>query len=214
MSEYLAYASEGDVLKSQDAFSILSSNGSGNLVWKGTLQFMETGKGYMLRRQSDETVEFAYPLYYNDSRYRETGHAAPRHNIHATTMNIVAEVAGVETLAGDTLVAYNGVERCGTAIADDEGTFYLNVGVDEDLARNLTFCIERGGEVVAVTRSKIGYKADNVLGSPDQPTRIDFASVDEFGEDGGWYSLSGIKLAGKPQQEGIYIHNGKAVFIK
>ena len=214
MSEYLPYASKGDVLKSQDAFSILSPDGAGNLVWKGTLKYMETGKGYMLKRLGDGEVSFAYPLYYNDSRYRETGYAAPRHNIHATTMNIVAEVAGVETFPGDTLTAYNGAERCGTAVADEEGMFYLNLGVDEDLAQDLTFCIERGGEVVAVTRSKIGYKADNVLGTPEQPTRIDFASVDEFADDGGWYSLSGIKLNGKPQEQGVYIHNGKAVFVK
>ncbi len=214
MSEYLAYASEGDVLKSQDAFSILSPDGSGNLVWKGTLKYMETGKGYMLRRQNDDEVNFSYPLYYSDSRYRETGYAAPRHNIHATTMNIVAEVSGVETLAGDTLVAYSGSERCGTAVDDGNGTFYLNVGVNEDLAQNLTFCIERGGEVVAVTRSKIGYKADKVLGSPGQPTRIDFTAVDEFEDDGGWYTLSGIKLNGKPQEQSVYIHNGKAVFVK
>lgn len=214
MSEYLPYASKGDVLKSQDAFSILSPDGAGNLVWKGTLKYMETGKGYMLKRLGDGEVSFAYPLYYNDSRYREAGYVAPRHNIHATTMNIVAEVAGVETLSGDTLTAYNGAERCGTAVADEEGIFYLNVGVDEDLAQDLTFCIERGGEVVAVTRSKIGYKADNVLGTPEQPTEIDFASVDEFAGDGGWYSLSGIKLNGKPQEQGVYIHNGKAVFVK
>ena len=50
MSEYLPYASKGDVLKSQDAFSILSPDGAGNLVWKGTLKYMETGKGYMLKR--------------------------------------------------------------------------------------------------------------------------------------------------------------------
>ena len=68
--------------------------------------------------------------------------------------------------------------------------------------------------MVAVTRSKIGYKADAVLGSPDEPTLIDFADVNEFADDGNWYTLSGIKLAEKPQQSGIYIHNGKAQFIK
>lgn len=214
MSQYVTDASEGDVLKSQDAFSILSRDGSGNLIWKGTLRYMETGKGYMLKRQKDNEFTFAYPLYYGDNRYSGVGYVAPRRNVQATTMNIVANVAGVETLEGDTLVAYNGAERCGVAVADVDGVFYLNVGVDEDLAQNLSFCIERNNEVVAVTRSKIGYKADNVLGSPDEPTLIDFAELNEFADDGNWYTLSGIKLAEKPQQSGIYIHNGKAQFVK
>ena len=214
MSQYVPDASEGDVLKSQDAFSILSRDGSGNLTWKGTLRYMEKGKGYMLKRQKDNELTFAYPLYYGDNRYSGAGNVAPRRNVQATTMNIVANVAGVETLDGDTLVAYNGAERCGVAVADEEGVFYLNVGVDEDLAQNLSFCIERNNEVVAVTRSKIGYKADNVLGTPDEPTLINFAELNEFADDGNWYTLSGIKLAEKPQQSGIYIHNGKAQFIK
>lgn len=214
MSGYVTDASEGDVLKSQDAFSILSRDGSGNLIWKGNLRYMETGKGYMLKRLKDSEHSYYYPLYYGDNRYSGVSNVAPRHNVQATTMNIVANVVGVETIEGDTLVAYNGAERCGVATADEEGVFYLNVGVDEDLAQNLSFCIERNNEVVAVTRSKIGYKADAVLGSPDQPTLIDFADLDEFADDGNWYTLSGIKLAEKPQQSGIYIHNGKAQFIK
>lgn len=214
MSGYVTDASEGDVLKSQDAFSILSRDGSGNLIWKGSLRYMETGKGYMLKRTKDSEHTYSYPLYYGDNRYSGVSNVAPRHNVQATTMNIVANVVGVETLEGDTLVAYNGAERCGVATADEEGAFYLNVGVDEDLAQNLSFCIERNNEVVAVTRSKIGYKADAVLGSPDEPTLIDFADLDEFADDGNWYTLSGIKLAEKPQQSGIYIHNGKAQFIK
>ena len=43
---------------------------------------------------------------------------------------------------------------------------------------------------------------------------IDFTAVDEFADDGGWYTLSGIKLNGKPQEQGVYIHNGKTVFVK
>ena len=30
----------------------------------------------------------------------------------------------------------------------------------------------------------------------------------------GYYTLSGIKLSGKPTQKGIYVHNGKKVSIK
>jgi hypothetical protein len=214
MSKYLPYANENDVLKSQDAFAVLTDDGTGNLIWKGTLRFLEMRKGYMLKRNSDKEVEFSYPHYWGDNRYSGTSQAPARRNINATSMNIVANVDGVDLEANDTLMVYNGIECCGVAVADDEGTFYLNVGVDEDLAQNLTFTIQRGGDVVAVNRSRIPYKPDNVLGTPDNPTVIDFASVDEMADDGGWYTVTGIKLNEKPVEKGMYINNGKVIFIK
>lgn len=32
--------------------------------------------------------------------------------------------------------------------------------------------------------------------------------------DNYWYSLDGVKLAGKPTQKGIYINNGHKIIIK
>ena len=214
MSDYVSDATEGDVLKSQDAFSILSRDGSGNLIWRGSLKYMETGKGYMLKRNKKDESSFTYPLYFSDNRYNGNTDVAPRRNANATTMNIVAEVVGVETAPGDSLVAYSGAERCGVAIADYDGVFYLNVGAEENQNDNITFCIERGGDVIALTRSKISYVADKVLGSPEIPTKIDFAAIEEFAADGEWYTVSGIKLSEKPKQQGIYVHDGKAIFIK
>ncbi len=33
-------------------------------------------------------------------------------------------------------------------------------------------------------------------------------------EEGSWYTIQGVKLSGKPSQQGIYIFNGKPVSIK
>jgi hypothetical protein len=33
-------------------------------------------------------------------------------------------------------------------------------------------------------------------------------------EDGGWYTVDGRRLDGKPAQKGLYIHGGRKVVIK
>ena len=43
-------------------------------------------------------------------------------------------------------------------------------------------------------------------------TAIDTLTVDDNSNDS-WYSIDGLKLNGKPQRKGLYINNGKKVFI-
>ena len=58
-TESLAYfaASDGDVIKSQNLFAIYDSK----VGWNGTLQYLEAGKGYMLK--STKAQLFRYPIY-------------------------------------------------------------------------------------------------------------------------------------------------------
>ena len=214
MSDYLEKAREGDVLKSQDAFAIVSM-GSNGLAWKGTLQFMEAGKGYMLRRQDDTDATFSYPIYYTDNRYSGNGESRmPRQVSTSTTMNMVAAVAGVETEADDRLVVYSGAERMAEATADDEHNYYLNIGSDGKSGESLTFALERDGEIIAMTGSRISYAPNKVLGTPSQPTTISFTALEQMPHDGKWYNVGGVLIGKKPTRSGVYIHNGKAVVIK
>ena len=175
MSDYLEKAREGDVLKSQDAFAIVSM-GSNGLAWKGTLQFMEAGKGYMLRRQDDTDATFSYPIY--------------------------------------RLVVYSGAERMAEATADDEHNYYLNIGSDGKNGESLTFVLERDGEIIAMTGSRISYAPNKVLGTPSQPTTISFTALEQMPHDGKWYNVGGVLIGKKPTQSGVYIYNGKAVVVK
>ena len=218
MSVYNAEASEGDVLKSQDDFAILSRDASGNLVWKGTLRYLEAGKGYMLKRTAETDATFFYPCYYTESRY-SGAKTAPRRttlleNNSATSMNIVASVSGVEIQDNDQLVVFNGANRIAVAEADEDGLFYLNVAQPDDQSHRLTFCLERDGQVVSITGSDYRYTADAVLGNPEQPTDISFAPVTYDYTDGYWYTLDGLRLSRKPQRPGLYIHNGKARYYR
>lgn len=215
LSDYTDQAREGDVIKSQDGFAVATRVGN-TLVWKGSLQFMETGKGYMLRRMADDEVTFNYPLYWSDNRYSGSSivSAPLRATRTSTTMNIVASIDGVETEPGDRLVVYRGVERLAEAVADDEKLFYLNIGSDTRSDETLTFVLERGEIVVATTSSRIGYEENLVLGTPDEPTAINFTAVDPASlNDGNWYTVSGIQLPTTPNKTGMYIYNGKVKFI-
>ncbi|MBR1666879.1 MAG: hypothetical protein IJ693_01225 [Bacteroidaceae bacterium] len=216
LSAYTPQANVGDVIKSQDAFAVATQTGD-HLTWKGSLQYLETGKGYMLRRMADSEVRFTYPSYWSGNRYSGTdSEAAPRRMTRtATTMNIVASIVGVETEQGDVLVVYRGAERMAEAVADDEQNFYLSIGSDTKSDEMLTFVLERGDMVVATTSSKIGYEENLVLGTPDEPTAINFTAVDPASlSDGNWYTVSGIQLTTIPNKTGVYIYNGKVKYIK
>ena len=70
----------------------------------------------------------------------------------------------------------------------------------------------REGEIVATTGELMTFKANNVVGSPDVPTAINFVRADY--ENGKWYTVSGLQLQQKPKRKGLYIYNGRKVVLK
>ena len=212
LSGYTDEATEGDVIKSQDGFAVATRTASG-IVWKGSLQYMETGKGYMLKRQAGNDVSFLYPLYMSDNRYSGTAKALSRSSVStSSTMNIVASVNGIDVRDGDRLIAYLGGERKAEAVADDEQHYYLNIGNETNIAETIYFVIERDGQTVATTRSSIRYEANGVIGTPKMPTQISFVSLDvQMQENDRWYTIGGVMLDGEPERGGVYIYKGKVV---
>jgi len=215
LNDYTEQASAGDVIKSQDGFSVATAVNNG-LVWKGSLQHMEAGKGYMLKRLNSSDASFYYPLYWTSNRYSGNAEArvfqAPVNTVN--TMNIVASVNGVTIEEDDRLVVYSGAERLAEAVADSEERYYLNIGSDDNNGDQLTFTIEREGAIVAMTGSRISYIPNKVLGTPDEPTAISFTALDEMPHDGKWYTISGIQLQQKPTRSGLSIYNGTVKTIK
>ena len=216
LSDYTEKATEGDIIKSQDAFAVASRTSTG-LIWKGTLQYMEAGKGYMLKRLGSSEVKFSYPIYWSDNRYSGNKDAtAPALDGVTTlnTMNIVASVGGVQPEEGDHLVVYIGGDKVADAVADEEQNYYLNIGNDDMSDTQLTFALERNGEIVAMTGSQMTYAPNKAIGTPAEPTEISFVALDQMPNDGKWYTLGGIRLDKKPTQTGHYIYNGKVKFVK
>jgi hypothetical protein len=57
------------------------------------------------------------------------------------------------------------------------------------------------------------YRTDAIIGTIDEPTVINFATVSRYA-DGVWYDLMGRKYDKRPQQRGVYIFNGQKIIIK
>ena len=168
----------------------------------------------MFYRQKNEDCQFMYPFYEPGSVFFASSYNAPARRaveLKATTMTMAAVTDGVELEAGDQLLAFSDGELCGAAVAqDDDGIFYMSISAES--RSPLWFAIERDGDLIATTRENMRYEANKVLGSPSEPTTISFTQADLSQE--GWYTLSGIKLSGKPDQKGVYIFNGKKYVIK
>ena len=219
LAEYAEQGSAGDIVKSQSQSAVLTVDATGNKAWRGTLEFMRVGEGYMLLRHQDSEATFYYP-YYIDSRYRSESGAREVlsfDNAGATSMTMVAVAEGVDVMPGDRLTAYRGEDICGVAEADGQGVFFLNVGDAENATtRQISFTLERDGDVVAeTTRSRMTYAADAALGTPDNPTVINFAAATDDSDDSDeWYTVGGIRLRERPNRRGIYIRNNEKVTVK
>ncbi|MBQ8466178.1 MAG: hypothetical protein IJ546_00615, partial [Prevotella sp.] len=218
LADYTDAASEGDIIKSQSEFAVLSIDAMGNRMWKGTLEYLRTGEGYMLRRQAATDCKFWYPYYSTGTKYNtaETRKAPIFRNTTGSSMNVIARVEDFDLKPGDRLVVYEGAEVRGVAEIDSQFTqdnaplFFLTVGASE---QDLHFILERDGEPVATTPQSLTYVDNAVMGTLAQPTLIHFLPADRLNGDG-WYSLQGIRLQKKPTQKGVYIFNGQKVFVK
>ena len=218
MSDYTERGTEGDIIKSQDAFAILTVDANNNRSWKGNLTHLQIGQGYMIKSGADEPLKFLYPIYSGNTRYsgeeNNTRQAAPLfHNATANTMNVIAQAVGVETQQGDRLQVFRGTEMCGMTEINADQLFFLSVGDTESTSEGLSFAIEREGEIIAVTGEQLPYHSNTVVGTTDQPAAINFASVGNM-QDGQWYDIQGRKLPERPTRRGVYIYNGKKKIVK
>lgn len=216
LADYTDVATVGDIIKSQTEFAVLAIDANGNRAWRGTLQYMKAGEGYMLMRKADSNATFNYPLYYGKTRYNGSTSMLPAafHNTSGTSMTVVATATGIDTEEGDVLTAYRGAEVCGVAIADADGLFFLNVGDVDAASDALSFTLEREEEIIGQAAGRQMFYAPNAAhGTPELPTAINFVESREvYGE--GWYTVGGIRLTKRPTEVGVYIYNNEKVMIK
>ncbi|MBP5375524.1 MAG: hypothetical protein J6Y38_04235 [Bacteroidaceae bacterium] len=217
LADYTDQASEGDVIKSQSEFAVLTVDAQGNKQWQGTLEHMRAGQGYMLMRSAPDQVQFRYPIYYRQTRYANKTQAyAPLYeNRSGSSMTVVAVTDGIAVEEGDTLTAWCRAECRGVAVADADGLFFLNVGGGTDDANGeLTFTLERDGELLATSiSSPLRYVPNATHGTPKQPVILNVRrSV--LGDPDGWYDLSGRKMDNRQLPAGVYIHKNEKIIIK
>lgn len=178
-------AAEGDIIKSQDRFSMYSEKTG----WLGSLTYLEPGKGYMLFSKNKTTLTYpnvqAGTMTYNELHTRNTERptlepVSELSGQYATNMSVIATVAdNLPVLAGDRLLAYVGGEFRGEAEMmerplDGVSLFFLNVGGNSN--EGITFALERNGEIIAKTTPMLDYVSNKVEGDIEQPFIIDFVN--------------------------------------
>ena len=212
LAEYTDRGTAGDIIKSQDEFAVLVEDAAGNRTWKGSLTHLSVGQGYMLKHVGNNSLTFNYPNYNGGLVFIDSPVGAPLfENTTGNSMNIVARTQGVEVQQGDRMLVYDGTELCGKAEMTDEGLFFLSVA--DCTGKRLSFAIERGEELIAVTGERMKYKTNDVVGTIGEPTVIDFTSISRYA-DGQWYDLQGRKLNKRPRQTGVYIYNGQKTIVE
>ena len=177
LSDYYDYAEPGDVIKSHTEFAYFTKSGNTGR-WRGSLQYMKPGEGYMMLRKGAADAKFSYPFFELGSNAGElwttnTSYAAAAKA--RSTMSVSAVVEGFETEDGDKLIAFANGETVGEAIlspltADLSPLFYLSIAADKP--EKLWFAIERDGEIVASTGEIMTFKTNAVIGSPAVPTSL------------------------------------------
>ena len=213
LSDYYDQAEEGDVIKSHTEFAYFSKAGNVGR-WRGSLQYMKPGEGYMMLRKNADDATFTYPYIEPGSNYRDDWTQAKTRSAAAespSTMSVSAIVAGIDIQEGDHLVAYsNGMVAGEGILGSDTEPAYISIAGSAQ--QPIWFAIEREGEIVASTNDVMTFKKNAVIGSPDKPETIYFVRSDY--EDGMWYTVSGMKLQKRPTRKGVYIYNGKKVVVK
>lgn len=180
LSDYWPKASEGDIVKSYDAFA-LYDEATGN--WIGSLKQMVPGCGYMLRHAaaadcsftfSDTTMGFDGPPSLTPTPDNDNDADSRKLAPHATSMSILAtaESSAFTTQPGDVLIAYDGSEEVGRAMCDEEGRFFLTAHADA--SPRLSFGIERDGVLMGSTAPMLTYNGMEATGTLTAPYSINF----------------------------------------
>ena len=219
LSDYYDLAEPGDVIKSHTEFACFTKTGNTGR-WRGNLQYMKPGEGYLLLRKGAAETTFTYPYYESGSVFLDTQSQGAKRSAarSRSTMSVSAVVEGFEPEDGDILVAYSNGDVVGESLTPNpspmgEGSiYYLSIAGDEKAP--IWFAIERDGEIVASTDEIMTFETNAVIGSPDEPTAINFVQADNAGENGKWYTIGGLQLQQKPTHKGVYIFNGKKVMVK
>ena len=171
----------GDIVKSQTHFAIYDG-----YDWIGSLQLMESSKGYKYK-SSVAGRTFTYPsvalnaknqlqanIAKSDTYFRPINHSA-----FPSNMTILAKVYNGNDLVSDVEVAaFVGDECRATILADANGYVCLTVP-GEGQGDVIHFKVRIGGEIYDVAQTLI-YQDDAIIGSVPNPYRIQIGESTAF----------------------------------
>ncbi len=220
LADYFDQAEDGDLVKNRTEFAMFTVSTNGSKEWKGNLRYMKPGEGYMLYRKSAEGATFRYPFYEPGTTFFEDAGTQAREvvaaELCASTMSLTAAIDGVEAEEGDRLLALSGGEIVGVGRVEADAPVYISIA--GNTRRALSFAVEHDGDIVATSDEALVFAPNAISGTPDAPTVIRFVRETESETltlpGDGWYTVQGVKLPGAPKRSGIYIHNGRKLYVK
>lgn len=184
-NEALAYfeATEGNVIKSQNLFAIFDPiNG-----WKGTLNYLVSGNGYMIKSSKDQNFE--YPNYLFKSSWTESI-GVPISSVNNSQNNIQQEFTKYAENMNAIVSIPNGYDELfvydsrgvlkGMAInqfVNDEKLCFITIY--GDTPESLEFHIGDGFHKIATTTT-FSFRSNNVLGTIASPIKI---NIEEFSDN-------------------------------
>ena len=126
------------------------------------------------------------------------------------------EIVNPESAADLTVGEEGGNQFIGTytgAFEPQNGTTYFRNGERQDGASNLAV-YALGAYIKFAEGAEAGIRivVEDENGVTTEISAVEIAGAEAAAE--GWYTLTGIKLEGKPATKGTYIYNGKAVYVK
>ena len=151
-ADYYDNASVGDIIKNRTAIAVFTESGK----WKGSLQTLKPGEGYLFYRVGEGTVNMVYP----ENKPQPVEAKAPRREAahpYATNM-VVFATAEVMPVAHA-----NGIDYMPEEIGDGQYLFLIG---GEDAAE-VTFTLN--GETAEQT---VGYEADKIVGTVQNPLKL------------------------------------------
>ena len=189
-ADYYDNASVGDVIKNRTAIAVFTESGK----WKGSLQTLKPGEGYLFYRVGKETVNMVYPENKpqvesgkSNVESRKTKDAHP----YATNM-VVFATAEVMPMAHA-----NGIDYAPEEI--EEGQYLFLIGGED--AAEVTFTLD--GESAEQT---VGYEPNKIVGTIQQPLELTVRKASDRAEkilindhvfirrDGKTYSIIGQEI--------------------
>ncbi len=182
LSESMAYfdAVDGDVIKSQTQFAIFDPI----LGWNGSMKYLESGKGYMLKSSKDQTFRFPSYLAKNMGVAKpvtgllqvattvpfEAEKTVAEFNQYSQNMNAVVSLPSGYT---DVFVYDEAqVLKAKASRSEDKELVYLTIFGEKP--ENLFFYISNGGNKQKATAS-VKFEANRIIGAPANPFVLELA---------------------------------------
>jgi hypothetical protein len=205
LAEALTYfnPSDGDVIKDQFSFAIYDTNSG----WSGTLNYLQVNRGYMLRSNTDQTINF--PNTNSSARGSFKANRTALESVenfakYAYNMNIVAELPANNDYTKISLYDTNGELRgSGDVIKIDDRQLSF-ITVFSDVEEVLKLRLSNDKLTVQLTQT-ITFKNNEVLGAFDSPVLIQTESLD-LDE----MSAKNIRIYPNPFEHTINIDSSKA----